>query len=92
MSPLRLEDNTGEVDGCEVVQLYLKDKVASVTRPLKSLKAFARVALRAGESKTVTLKLAPPQLSLYDEDLDFVEEPRPIEVLIGDQVREFRIV
>ena len=83
--------NTGKMDGCEIVQLYLRDIVASVTRPLKSLKAFERVHLKAGESKTVTLSLGPDELSLYDEDLEFVEEPRRIRVLVGDQARELRI-
>ncbi|MBT8114945.1 MAG: glycoside hydrolase family 3 C-terminal domain-containing protein [Arenicella sp.] len=84
--------NAGKVDGSEVVQLFLRDIFASVTRPLKSLKAFARVSLKAGESKTVSLTLTPHQLSLYDEDLKFVEEARPVEALIGDQVGEFRIL
>ena len=84
--------NTGRMAATEVVQLYLRDVFASVTRPLRSLKAFSRVSLRAGESKTVSLSLAPAQLSLYNEDLDFVEESRAIEVQIGDQAREFSIV
>jgi beta-glucosidase len=83
--------NVGEVDGCEVVQLYLRDLYASVTRPLKSLQAFARVAVKAGEDRTVRLTLTPRQLSLYDENLDFVEEPREIEVLVGDQATRFTL-
>ena len=84
--------NTGKRAGDDVVQLYLRDQYATVTRPLKSLQAFARVSLEAGESKTVILTLSPRELSLYNEDLDFVEEPRTIDVLIGDQEAEFRIV
>jgi len=84
--------NIGKRAGDDVVQLYLKDQFATVTRPLKSLQAFARVSLQPDESKTLTLKLSPRELSLYDEDLDFVEEQRTIDVLIGDQVGEFRII
>jgi beta-glucosidase len=84
--------NVGEWAGDEVVQLYLRDKFATVTRPLKSLQAFARISLQASESKTVTLKLTPKELSLYDEDLNFVQERRSIEVLIGDQSAQFSIV
>ena len=84
--------NIGKRAGDDVVQLYLKDHFATVTRPLKSLQAFARVSLQAGESETLTLKLSPRELSLYDEDLNFVEEQRTIDVLIGDQVGEFQIV
>ncbi len=84
--------NVGKRAGDNVVQLYLRDQFATVTRPLKSLQAFARVSLQAGDSATVTLTLSPRELSLYDEDLNFVEELRAIDVLIGDQVGEFRIV
>lgn len=84
--------NVGKRSGDEVVQLYLRDQFATVTRPLKSLQAFARVSLQAGESETVILKLSPKELSLYDEDLNFVQELRAIDVLIGDQISEFRIV
>ena len=84
--------NVGKRAGDDVVQLYLRDQFATVTRPLKSLQAFARVSLPAGDSETVTLTLSPRELSLYDEDLNFVEEPRAIDILIGDQVGKFRIV
>ncbi len=84
--------NIGEFDGDEVVQLYLKDMYASVTRPLKSLKAFKKVNLKAGEEKVVTLKLGTKELSLYDEYLNLVEEKRGIEVQIGNQSKKFRLV
>lgn len=84
--------NVGQRAGDEVVQLYLRDKFATVTRPLKALKAFARVSLSAGASETLTLKLTPKELGLYDEDLNFVQERRSIEVLISDQAAEFSIV
>jgi len=84
--------NIGKVAGSEVVMLYLKDMYSSVTPPLKSLKSFARVSLEPGEEKTVFLKLGPAQLSLYDEDLNFIEEPREIEVQIGNQFEKFMIL
>lgn len=85
-------NNVGKRAGDNVVQLYLRDQFATVTRPLKSLQGFARVSLQAGASETVSFKLSPRELSLYDEDLNFVEEPRPIDVMIGDLIGEFRIV
>jgi beta-glucosidase len=84
--------NVGQRAGDNVVQLYLRDQFATVTRPLKSLQAFARVSLQAGDSQIVTLTLSPRELSLYDEELNLVEEPRLIDVLIGDQIAEFQIV
>lgn len=84
--------NVGERSGDDVVQLYLRDQFATVTRPLKSLQAFARVSLSSGESKTVALTLSPKELSLYDEELNFVQEQRKIDILIGDQIADFRIV
>ena len=83
--------NAGEVEGTEVVQLFLRDSYASVTRPLKSLKAFDRVTLGAGEEQTVSLTLTPRQLSLYDENLDFVEESREIAVLVGGLTQRLTI-
>ncbi len=84
--------NTSDRAGDEVVQVYLKDLLASVTRPMKSLKAFKRITLQPGQSATVTLELEPSALSLYNEDLEFVQEKRPIRVMIADQVAEFEIV
>ncbi len=84
--------NIGKVDGAEVVQLYLKDMYASVTRPLKSLKAFEKVFLKAGEERVVILKLGIKELSLFDEYLNLVEEKREIEVQIGSQTKKFKLV
>ncbi|MBE1298521.1 MAG: hypothetical protein GJ680_01245 [Alteromonadaceae bacterium] len=83
--------NTGERAGEDIVQLYLRDQFATVTRPLKSLKAFRRIQLEPGESKTVQLTLTPAELGLYDEELNYVVEARKIDVLIGDLTGEFRI-
>jgi len=75
--------NIGNIDGHEVVQLYLEDQFASVTRPLKSLKGFKKIHLRPNETKTITINLDKNSLSLFNEDLEWVEEKRTIEIQIG---------
>jgi beta-glucosidase len=75
--------NTGERDGDEVVQLYIRDPVASVTRPVLELKAFARVEVPAGVSRQITFRLPVGQLGFYDRDLRYVVEPGEIEVMVG---------
>lgn len=75
--------NTGSRDGAEVVQLYIRDLVGTVTRPVKELKGFEKVFLKAGESKTVQFVITPEMLKFYNYDLDFVNEPGEFEVMIG---------
>ncbi|MDJ0755294.1 MAG: glycoside hydrolase family 3 N-terminal domain-containing protein [Ardenticatenaceae bacterium] len=75
--------NTGRRAGEEVVQLYIRDELASVTRPVKELKGFARVALEPGESKTVVFSLPVNLLAFYDRDMRFVVEPGRVQVMIG---------
>jgi beta-glucosidase len=75
--------NTGGRAGDEVVQLYVRDPRASVTRPVLELKSFARVELEAGESKTVTFRVPVAQLGFYDQELAYVVEPGVIEVFVG---------
>ena len=67
--------NTGKRDGAEVVQLYIRDLVGSVTRPVKELKGFEKIFLKAGESKKVSFKITPELLKFYNYNLDFVCEP-----------------
>jgi hypothetical protein len=67
--------NIGERAGDEVVQLYVKDVVASVTRPVKALQGFRRVRLGADERKTVEFSLAIEDLAFYDRDMNWVVEP-----------------
>lgn len=67
--------NTGRRDGDEVVQLYVRDEVASVARPDRQLVGFARVPLRAGESRTVAFEVHPSRLAYFDEAMDLVCEP-----------------
>lgn len=76
--------NTGKRDGAEVVQLYIRDVVGSITRPVRELKGFQKVFLRAGESKTVSFKITPELLRFYDYELNHVAEPGDFELFIGD--------
>jgi beta-glucosidase len=76
-------ENTGARAGDEVVQLYLHDLVASVTRPVKELKGFKRVSLRPGESRRVTFTLGPRELGFYDGNMRFAVEPGKFNVTVG---------
>ena len=67
--------NTGDRDGVEIVQLYIRDKFSSVTRPVKELKDFARVSLKAGESQVVNFKITPDTLAFYDKKMKKIVEP-----------------
>ncbi|MGZ0015971.1 beta-glucosidase BglX [Yeosuana sp. AK3] len=75
--------NTGNYDGKEVVQLYIRDLVGSVTRPVKELKGFQKVDIKKGETKTVNFTLTAEDLKFYNSDLDFVAEPGDFEVFVG---------
>ncbi|MCD8183218.1 MAG: glycoside hydrolase family 3 C-terminal domain-containing protein [Bacteroides sp.] len=75
--------NTGERDGVEIVQLYIRDKFSCVTRPVKELKDFARVALKAGESKVVNFKITPDKLAFYDLKMKKTVEPGEFIVMVG---------
>ena len=76
-------ENKGNYDGEEVVQLYLRDVVRSITPPIRQLKGFKKVFLKKGESKTITLTLTPEDLKFYNSTLDFVAEPGEFEVFVG---------
>jgi beta-glucosidase len=75
--------NTGNFDGKEVVQLYIRDVVGSVTRPIKELKGFQKIALKKGEMQTVTFQISAEDLKFYNSDLQLVAEPGKFEVYIG---------
>jgi beta-glucosidase len=75
--------NTGTVKGDEVVQLYLRDELASVVRPVKELKAFKRITLEPGESRQIELSLPYRSFGLWDKDLKFVVEPGVFNVMIA---------
>ena len=82
--------NTGARHGEEVVQLYVRDLVASVTRPVKELKGFTRVALAPGQTSRLTFALAASHLGLYDRAMAFVVEPGTIEVAVGSSSEDIR--
>ncbi|MBM3183547.1 MAG: beta-glucosidase, partial [Chloroflexi bacterium] len=76
-------ENTGDVDGEEVVQLYVNDVVASVTRPVRELKGFRRIALKPGETRTVEFELSTADLSFYGKDMKRIVEPGEFGVGVG---------
>jgi beta-glucosidase len=80
--------NTGKVDGSEVVQMYVRDLVSSVTRPVKELKGFKKVFLRAGEKKTIEIEINPESLAFYNIDMKHVVEPGDFEIMIGTSSRD----
>ena len=75
--------NTGTRAGDEVVQMYIRDQVSSVTRPVKELRGFARVTLKPGEATSVRFTLGPDELSLIDRALRRVVEPGRFDVMVG---------
>ena len=75
--------NTGNFDGKEVVQLYIRDIVASVTRPVKELKGFQKKVIKKGEKQTITFQITIEDLKFYDSDLRFVAEPGQFEIFVG---------
>jgi len=79
--------NTGKRAGTEVVQLYIRDLVGSVTRPVRELKAFQRLELTAGESKTVSFELTAEELSFYRRDMTFGPEVGEYQVFVGGDSR-----
>jgi beta-glucosidase len=82
--------NKGTRDGSEVVQLYIRDLVGSVTRPVKELKGFQKIHLKAGESKAVNFVLTLRDLSFYNSALKFVAEPGEFHVFIGGNSRDVK--
>ena len=82
--------NTGRYDADEVVQLYIRDVVGSISRPVKELKGFQRIHLNAGESQTVTFEITPDLLRFYDYNLDYVIEPGDFDIMIGPNSRDVK--
>ena len=80
--------NTGKRAGTEVVQLYIRDTVSSVTRPVKELKAFAKIALSPGETRTVALDITPESLACWDVHMKYVVEPGEFEIMVGNSSRD----
>lgn len=82
--------NTGNCDADEIVQMYIRDLVGSITRPVKELKGFERIHLKKGESKQVTFQITPDLLKFYDYDLQYVCEPGEFNVMIGPNSRDVK--
>ena len=91
-------ENTGNRSGEEIVQLYINDVVASITRPVKELKGFKRIALEPGETKTVEFELPIETLGFYDKDMKLTVEPGMFKVMVGrsskdiSQKGEFEVI
>ena len=84
--------NTGSKDACEVVQLYMHDPVASIARPVKELKGFRRIMLKAGETKEVTFDITEKDLSYYDAEGRQVFEPGKFDIMLGHDSRSLQTV
>ena len=80
--------NTGVREGAEVVQLYLRDRISSVTRPVKELKGFQKVILKPGESRTVAIDITPDLLKFWNIDMEYGGEPGEFDVMIGSSSRD----
>jgi beta-glucosidase len=80
--------NTGRCAGSEVVQMYIRDLVSSVTRPVKELKGFRRVDLAPGESTTVKFEIAADLLKFWDVNMKYVVEPGEFSIMIGNSSRD----
>ena len=80
--------NTGKRDGKEVVQLYVRDESASITRPVKELKGFEKIALKPGEGKEVVFDITDEQLGFYDNRMNFVVEKGDFTFMVGTNSRD----
>lgn len=80
--------NTGNYDADEIVQMYIRDMVGSVVRPVKELKGFERIHLKKGESRTVSFDITAKQLKFYNSALNWVCEPGEFEVMVGGNSRD----
>jgi beta-glucosidase len=82
--------NVGARSGDEIVQLYIRDRVSSVTRPVKELKGFRRITLAAGETQTVALDITPDRLALWNIDMERVVEPGEFAIMVGPSSAELQ--
>jgi beta-glucosidase len=80
--------NAGTIAGGEVVQLYIRDKVSSVTRPIKELKGFQRINLDPGEEQTVEFEISPALLMFWNIDMEYTVEPGEFDLLVGNSSRD----
>lgn len=84
--------NNGGHDGEEVVQCYVRDLVGSVTRPVKELKGFEKISLKAGESKTVSFEITPEMLAFHRQDMTYGTEPGDFQLFIGGNSRDVKMI
>lgn len=82
--------NTGDYDADEIVQLYIRDPEASISRPVKELKGFRRIHLKKGETKAVSFDITDDMLKFYNAALDEVLEPGAFSIMIGPDSRELK--
>jgi beta-glucosidase len=75
--------NTGDISGDEIVQLYIRDKISTVTRPVMELKGFKRISLDPGETQKVKLPITRASLQFYNRDMQRVVEPGEFEIMVG---------
>ncbi len=80
--------NTGDREGSEVVQMYIRDCISSVTRPVKELKGFKKVRLKPGETTTVAIDIAKDALAFHDINMEYVAEPGDFEIMVGSSSRD----
>jgi beta-glucosidase len=84
--------NSGKYDGAEVVQLYIRDLVGSITRPVKELKGFQKIYLKASETKKVTFTISPDDLKFYNSDLKYDWEAGDFDIMIGTNSHDVKTV
>ncbi len=80
--------NSGKRAGDEILQMYIRDKISSVTRPVKELKGFKRVSLKPGESKTVSFDIRSEHLAFHNIDMKYIVEPGEFEIMVGNSSRD----
>lgn len=84
--------NTGNYDADEIVQLYIRDMVGSVSRPVQELKGFERIHLNKGETKTVHFTIDEEKLKFYNSDMQFVSEPGEFQLMVGPNSRDVQVL
>ncbi len=83
--------NTGEAAGDEVVQLYVRDPVASIPRPVKELKGFLRIGMKPGESRKIVFRMPVDMLAFYDENMELVTEAGAVQIMLGSSSEDIRL-
>ena len=83
--------NSGKTAGDEVVQLYIRDELASVSRPIKELKGFQRITLKAGEQTQLTFELGPEEFTMLNKEMERVVEPGDFRIMLGASSKDIRL-